>query len=269
VKRKLLLLNLALLALLVAGGFELDRRIGQASSRYKILRPFDGSKQAPPFPAPQGPERIRQAEYLPIVDHLLFYQDRNAIVEVETPLEKVVERPALPVLSGVMNFGEGPIALMADGPKSDPRLVKVGEKIGEYTFLGFAGDNLKLSWQSEELEVSQERLAAELDKPRSASRSAGATGGSSSSAARRAAATRRPTTRPEPNTQQAAPDNRKTVGGRFNIGHEIRPGVFRADPKDSSPAGTEFESYRKVVNPTPFGNQSWWVRKDAQQQPQQ
>jgi hypothetical protein len=267
-KRKLMLLNLALLAFLVASGFEFDRRVEQAHSRYEILQRFDAAKQTPQFPAPQGPARVRQAEYLPIVDHLLFYQDRNAVVEVEAPEEKVVERPALPVLSGVVNFGEGPIALMADDSKSDPRPVKVGEKVGEYTFLGFAGNNLKLSWQSEEFEVSQDRLAAELEsRPRAAgSRSAGpAAGGSSSPAARRAAASRRPTTRPEPSAQQAAADNRKTIGGRFNIGHEIRPGVFRADPKDTAPAGTEFEGYRKVVNPTPFGNQSWWVRKDAQQ----
>ncbi len=267
-KRKLMLLNAALLALLVAGAFELDRRIEQARSRYEILQRFDAAKQAPPLPAPQGPERLRQAEYLPIVDHLLFYPDRNAVVEVEAPEVKTVERPALPVLSGVMNFGEGPIALMADDAKSDPKPVKVGEKVGEYTFLGFAGNNLKLSWQSEEFEVSQDRLAAELEKGSHAgSRSSAGSSGSSSPAARRAAASRRPATRPEPAPAQQAADNRKSIGGRFNIGHEIRPGVFRADPKDSSPAGTEFEGYRKVVNPTPFGNQSWWVRKDAQQAP--
>jgi hypothetical protein len=266
-KRKLMLLNLALLAVLVAGGFEFNRRLQQARSRYEVLQRFEAAKEVPPFPAPQGPDRVRQADYLPIVDRLLFYQDRNATVEVEAPQEKVVERPALPVLSGVMNFGEGPIALMADNPKADPRPVEVGEKVGEYTFLGFSGDKLKLAWQGEEIEVSQERLAAELeDISHSGSRSAAASSNPSSTAARRAAASRRQATRAETKAQQPPAENRKTIGGRYNIGTEIRPGVFRADSRDTSPAGTEYEGYRKVVNPTPFGNQSWWVRKDAQQQ---
>lgn len=267
-KRKLLMLNLALLTLLVAGGFELHRRVEQARSRYEILRRFEAAKEAPAYPSPQAPGRVRQADFLPIVDRMLFYQDRNAIVEVEAPVEKVVERPALPVLSGVMNLGDGPIALLADDAKSDPRPVQAGEKVGEYTFLGFSGDKLKLAWQGEEIEVSQDRLAAEPEpRGRSGSRAASSAGSTSSSPARRpAAANRRQSNRPEAKTQQAAADTRKTIGGRYNIGTEIRPGVYRADPHDDSPAGTEFEGYRKVVNPTPFGNQSWWVRKDAQQQ---
>lgn len=266
-KRKLLLLNLALLALLLAGGFEFHRRVEQARSRYGILQRFDAAKQAPPFPSPQAADRVRQAEYLPIVDRLLFYQDRNAIVEVEAPVEKVVERPALPVLSGVMNFGEGPIALMADTPRAAPRPVEVGEKVGEYTFLGFSGDKLKLAWQGEQFEVSQDRLAAELDSsPRTTSRSATVSSNPSGTAARRSAANRRQAIRTETKAQQPPAETRKTLGGRYNIGPEIRSGVLRADPKDTSPAGTEYEGYRKVVNPTPFGNQSWWVRKDAQQQ---
>lgn len=265
-----MLLNLALLALLLAGGFEFHRRVEQARSRYGILQQFDAAKEVPQFPLPQALERVRQADYLPIVDRLLFYQDRNAIVEVEAPEVKVVQRPALPVLSGVINFGEGPIALMADDVKADPRPVNVGEKVGEYTFLGFSGEKLKLAWQGEEIEVSPDRLAGDPEGgSRAGSRSATAGGNSSTSAARRAAANRRQATRAEANTQQPAAETRKIIGGRHNIGTEIRPGVFRADPKDSSPAGTEYEGYRKVVNRTPFGNQSWWVRKDAQQQPQQ
>jgi hypothetical protein len=260
-KRKLTLLNLALLALLAAGGLEFNRRVEQANSRYEILQRFDEPKEAPPFPSPPALGRVRQADFLPIVDRMLFYEDRNAIVEVEAPSEKVVVRPDLPVLSGVMNLGEGPIVLMADTPKDFPRPVAVGDKVGEYTFLGLAGDKLKLAWQGEQFEVSQDSLAGELaSNAPGAARSGTASGGS---AARRSAASRKRETRAE---TKAQPETRKEIGGRYNIGTEIRPGVFRADPRDNTPAGTEFEGYRKVVNPTPFGNQSWWVRKDAQDQ---
>lgn len=257
-KRKLTLLNLALAVLLVAGGFELNRRIEQADARYEILQRFDEPKETPALPSPEAPGRLRQADYLPIVDRMLFYEDRNAIVEVEAPTEAAVVRPDLPVLSGVMDLGEGPIVLMADSSKDMPRPVAVGEKVGEYTFLGLAGDKLKLAWQGEEIEVTQDSLAGEVEPRSSGARSS--SGGTTS--ARQAAASRRRAARAE---TKAQPDTRKEIGGRYNIGTEIRPGVFRADPRDSSPAGTEFEGYRKVVNPTPFGNQSWWVRKEAQE----
>lgn len=263
-KRKLTLLNLALLVLLLAGGFEFNRRIEESRSRYEILQRSGDAKEVPAFPAPEASERVRQADFLPVVDRFLFYPDRSATVEVEAPVEKVVARPALPLLSGVMDLGEGPIALMADSSRGFPRPVAVGEKVGEYTFLGFAGDKLKLEWQGEQIEVSQESLAGpEAGGQQSDSRPAKA-----ATKARRSAASRRQTSRSasETKTAQTQADDRKTVGGRYNIGTEIRPGVFRADPRDSSPAGTEYEGYRKVVNPTPFGNQSWWVRKDAQPQ---
>jgi hypothetical protein len=260
-KRKLTLLNLALLALLLAAGLEFNRRVNEANARYAILQRFDEPKEAPVFPPPQMADRVRQADYLPIVNRMLFYEDRNATVEVEAPVETVVVRPDLPVLSGVMNLGEGPIVLMADSSKDFPRPVAIGEKVGEYTFLGLAGDKLKLGWQGEEIEVTQDSLAGEVESRTAAARSGGSSGGGS--AARRAAASRR-AARAETKTQAPA-ETRKEVGGRYNIGTEIRPGVFRADPRDTAPAGTEFEGYRKVVNPTPFGNQSWWVRKDAQE----
>lgn len=268
-KRKLMLLNVVLLALLVAGGLELHRRIEQASSRYEILQRMGAPKEPPAYPAPQSPPRLRQADYLAVVNRLLFYQDRNAIVEVEAPVEKVVQRPALPILIGVMNLGDGPIALMAATSKSSPRPVGIGGTVGEYTFLGLSGDKLKLSWQGEQIEVDQDKLAGEVDtRSHSDSRSSAASKGSRSAAARRSAAGGRQTRQPE--TKNAAAENRKGIGGRYSIGAEFRPGVFHADSADNSPDGTEAEGYRKVVRQTPFGSQSWWVKKDAQQQqPQQ
>jgi hypothetical protein len=262
-KRKLMLLNLGLLAVLAAGGLEWNRRVEQGRSRYEILHRFGEPKDAPVLPAPQPPARVRQADYLPAVNRLLFYQDRNAVVEVETPPEQVVTRPALPVLSGVMNLGEGPIALMSATTKASPRPVAVGEKIGEYTFLGFSGDKLKLAWQGEEIELAQEQLLGEINSGgRSESRPAAASG--DPSAAPRRGASSRPTAR-RPATKTPAPaDNRKAIGGRYNIGVETRPGYFLADPADKSPDGTESEGYRKVVRKTPFGSQAWWERKDAQ-----
>ena len=261
-KRTLMLLNLALLALLVASAFELNRRVEQAASRYEILHRFSESKEAAVLPAPQPPGRVRQAEYLPIVNRLLFYQDRNAVVEVEAPAVQVVARPALPLLTGVMNLGEGPIALMAANAKASSRPVVVGEQIGEYTFLGFSGDKLRLGWQGQEIEVAQEQLLGEID---SAARTDSRSGAPrKASAAGRSAVSRRPARKAESKTSAPA-DTRKSIGGPFSIGVEFRPGVYRADPNDSSPDGTEYEGYRKVVRRTPFGNQAWWVHRDSQQ----
>jgi hypothetical protein len=266
-KRKLLLVNLGLAAVLLAGAIELHRRIEQARERYTILQNGGAPEEQEPavFPAPQPPPRLRQADYLPVVDRLLLSQDRNAVVEVEAPAETVVQRPALPVLMGVMNLGKGPIALMAENSESMARPIELGGKVGEYTFVGVSGEKLKLAWQGEEIEVAQSELTTELKPmPRGARPAAGGPGGT----ARRPTANRgRPTAqRPAASPAVPTPDTRKAIGGRYNIGTEIRPGAFRADPRDTSPEGTEFEGYRKVVRATPFGTQSWWERKDMPQQ---
>ena len=249
--RNLLLLNLALLAVLVAGTTELYRRTKEARHRDDIFERTGSGQGTHAFSRPAKPAAVRPSDYIAVVDRLLFAKDRNSIVTVEVPPPEVADRPDLPRFIGLMDLGEGPIALMASDPKATPKPVARGEKVGEFTFLEAHEDSIIFQWQDETIEVSQAELK------RSPAQAAG-----TSPDPRRSAGVR-----PQPlSTARLDPQRQGQVGGQHNIGPELagRPGVYAADPKDTSPHGTEHGGFVKTVKKTPFGNQSWWVKKQQE-----
>ncbi len=254
-KRKLLLLNTVLLGLLILGGADLYSKWLQAEARYASLSKYADEKAAPEFPAGAGEPMVRPGAYMPIVERLLFSKDRNSVVEVVVAEPEVEQRPALPFFSGLVDFGDGPLALMSATNAQQGEWIAIGEKVGEFTFRGLAEDGrVKLSWKDQEITVEQSELT-----------------GAGAAPAQQQAGNRRPP-RPKPGQAPAAapPANATanlaqqapaTVGGQYNIGKELRPGVFAADPKDTAPDGTEHKDYVKRVRKTPFGSQSWWEKK--------
>ena len=246
--KKLLALNLALGLLVVLGGVELKGRIDNARDRYRILNPSQPPKELPSFAGPKAPSKVRPGDHMSIVERLLFSEDRNPVVEVAPPPEPApVLRPALPLLVGVMELGEGTIALMAPDVDAPATPVEVGEKVGEYVFLGSAGDNITLEWKSEKIEAHHSELTG---------------GGDGSPRARRRARRASRGRDPFETLAASAPKKKKPqgLGGKYNIGQEIRSGVYNGDPKDDSPAGTVYKGLVKTVRNTPFGRKSWWEK---------
>jgi hypothetical protein len=252
-KRKLLLLNTVLFGLFVLGAAELYSRYLQAEARYERVDAAERVVPLPEYPAPGEQPAVRPAQYMPVVERMLFTKDRNPVVEVvveETPVE---QRPDLPLLAGLADFGDGPRALMAAASDGRPDWVKAGDKVGPFVFEGLDGQKVKLSWKDEEFTVAQEQLTGALrrdpktpKKPRPGS----------------AAAPPAPAAQ-NTNLTQAAAEN---IGGDYKVGKELRPGVFAPDPSDKSPNGTSFKhsdgsTYVKTVRATPFGSQSWWEKK--------
>ena len=250
--RNLVLLNLALLVVLVAGTTELYRRTKEARQRYDIFERTGPGQGTPAFSRPAKPAAVRPSDYLAVVDRLLFSKDRNPIVTVEVPPPEVAARPDLPRFIGLMDLGEGPIALLASDSKTTPTPVARGEKVGEFTFVEAQGDSIIFQWQDETIEVSQAELRG------SPAQAAGASPNPRRSSA---AARSRPAS-----TARLDPQRQGQVGGQYNIGPELtgRPGVYGADPKDASPHGTEHADFVKTVKKTPFGTQSWWVKKQQE-----
>ena len=164
---------------------------------------------------------MRPSNYMAVVDRLLFSKDRNPIVTVEVPVPEVADRPGLPHFIGLMDLGEGPIALMAPDLKATPKPVARGEKVGEFTFVEARGDSIIFQWQDETIEVSQAELKG---SPAQAA-------GTHRPGPRRSGAAR-----PQPgSTARLGPQREGQVGGQYNIGPELagRAGVYAADPKDA------------------------------------
>jgi hypothetical protein len=255
-KNKLLLVNALLLGVFVLGASELYRQWIEAEGRYARIDAAERVVPLPDFPAPAERAMVRPADYLPVAERMLFSKDRNPNVEVIVDEAPVEQRPELPLLAGLADFGDGPRALMAATSGDTPQWIKTGEKVGAFVFEGLEGQQVKLKWNDEEFTVEQEKLVGAVVRQtkttkKAPPRPAGAPPGAPAPA------------QPAGNLAANAPQN---IGGEYKIGKELRPGVYAVDPDDKSPDGTTFKhsdgsTYIKTVRRTPFGIQPWWQKK--------
>lgn len=244
--RRLLLLNALLAGMFILGAAELYRQVVESNGRYERLEAFTDPKQPPEFPAAVEPGPIRPADFMPVVDRLLFSRDRNAEVVVETAEVEVAPRPPLPQLSGLVDFGSGPSALMTASSAQSPSWLAVGDKVGDFVYEGVEGENIKLKWKEESFTATREQLSqAPEPKPRATGRGEG-----------------RPV---RPGRPQAAgpakPADLAGVGQDNRVGPEIGPGRYAVVRGDTSPVGTEHNGLVKQERKTPFGSSYWWEKK--------
>lgn len=234
-KRKLLLLNLTLLALSVALGLHLrqqwlDARAEEQAVLERRLKPAPAPR-VPPLPAV---EPVKAATYNEIAQKMLFSKDRNPIVVVvPPPAPKPVPMPALPLFHGVVDFGDGPMAIMSEGPKGPHRDYQPGDKVGAFKLVSVDSEELTLEWEGKTI---TKRIDEFIDRSTPAPAA-----GAQAAAARPAAPVPPPVT-----NAPAAP------------GGELNGGVKACQPGDNSPAGTVTDGMRKVIKPTPFGSRCYW-----------
>ena len=248
-KQKLLALNIGLGLIMVFAAVELVSLIREADHRREALLGAADAKESPDFPAPEKAAPLRPGDFRPIVDRLLFSPDRNPVIEVEEPVEEKTQRPAFPLLVGVMDFGDGPIAMMSETSRGTPHPVAVGEKVGEFKFLAVSRDHITLEWSGRKFEVDEDELT-------------GAEGGSAQPRTKRAPAQRTGSRRPSKAAASAnlSGEKPKSVSGKHYIGPPLtgQSGRRAADPNDGVADGTASEGWVRKVRKTPFGSQHWW-----------
>ena len=233
-RRKLLVVNLALIALAGAGVWRFRTDYWGAMGRYRVLHPAPAPPVKTAAAEPPSPGPIQPASYLDAAGRVLFSPDRNPTVVVETP--KVKPRPALPQLYGVMNLGEGPIAIMAASPQAAHKTVHVGETIGEYKLVSAAGDEITLEWDGQSIHA---QISDVLVRPSDA-----------------------PQAGPAAPAAAASPVvNNAGRPGEYAIGPATQGQngtIYQSPQNDTAPDGTIYQGKKKVVRQTPFGTQSWW-----------
>lgn len=236
-KRKLLLANLALLALCIAGAVHLRRAWIEAHAREqavlrKRIQPAPPSSTAPLAAI----EPVKAAGYNDIAQKMLFSKDRNPTVVVEPPPPpKAVPMPALPLFHGVVDLGDGPMAILSEGPKGPHRDYQPGDQVGAFKLVAVSNEELVLEWEGQTITKQVDEI---LD------RSTGAPPAPGPLAATAAAPAPPPVTRVT--TAPAAP------------GSDLSAGVKACQPGDTSPAGTVADGMRKVIKSTPFGSRCFW-----------
>ena len=229
--KKLWFLNLLLVAGLVMIGRELHASWKASREREKrMLNQRVSPVKEPPATIGPPPAPVQATQYIDVAQQTLFSKDRNPTVVVEVPVEKPKIMPPFPKFYGVMNLGDGPMAIMNESGRQ--KTFKTGEKIGEYKLLAIGTETLTFEWDGKphvkKFSELQVREAAPQVEERTAAPAA-------------------PVTPAAPATP-AKPGPGTDMGG----------GLAACNANDSSPAGTVVDGKRKVVTESPFGKVCRW-----------
>ena len=173
--RRLLLLNLALLALagVLVWALRSDWFSAQSKEKAMLGQKIEPKKiLAPPSPPPVKP--VSAGEYVDVAGKMLFAKDRNPTVVIEPPppppAKPETPMPALPRYFGQMAIGE-PVALLSLAGAAQ-RGYHAGDTIGDFTLVGFDRDNIEFEWQGKSVKKKIEELRAKADTPAAANPSA-------------------------------------------------------------------------------------------------
>jgi hypothetical protein len=229
-RRKLLLLNLVLLLLTAAAGWQLRREWLAARAREEaVLKRKLQPAPAPPV-SPMEPARpVMPAGYAEIAQKMLFVRDRNPNVVVEAaPAPPPKPMPPKPVLRGVMNLGDGPIAIMAEKSGAQHREYRKGDMVGEFRVAAIGPQEVVLEWEGKTVTRTVEQMAPAEQAQAPAERTQGGA--------------------PPPAVAKTA----------LGPGNEIAAGTRACQPNDSNAAGAVVDGFRKIVVPSPFGESCRW-----------
>lgn len=235
-KGRLALINLALAALAVFGGWQLKARWLEARAREVALY----RRQAKPLPTPPvvpmpPSQPVTAIQYSAVAQQMLFAKDRNPTVEIEAAPPKIM--PPFPVAYGAMAFGDVRAAILSPRPGVAHRAYAPGEMVGEFKLISVEADQIVLEWDGQTIVKPLEELLA---KDRGSA--------SSASGAETNAAAAPP---PPVSTTVAAP-------AKAGPGMEGGPEIRACQPGDTSPAGTVIDGWRKVFVKSPFGEGCRW-----------
>jgi hypothetical protein len=236
--RKLWILNLALAALAVFAGLQLRSRwvADKARAAARLHKP--ASKiPAPPFTPNLAPPAVLPSNYLNVAQKDLFDPSRNPDVPVDPPKPPPPPpppppMPSLPSYHGVMNFGDGPLAIMSVTATGKHEAIKPGEMIGPFKLIDVTRDDLTLEWNGQmvrkQLWELQNRSLPVAEAPKMER------------------------TEQPPPPKPAVREESKGPGESYNTGSR------GCQPGDTDPVGTVKDGYKKVSVPTPFGPACLW-----------
>lgn len=231
--RKLLILDVALAAAVVWAGFQFRdqwraSRARQSATLNRKIAPGP-PPQFTPLPAAPG---VLASGYADIADKMLFDRSRNATVVVEVPPPPPPKpMPPLPIYHGMMNLGDGPVAVMSVNASAPHQEVHPGDPIGPFKLVDVNSEEITLEWDGKTIHKQADEM--------------------SDHAAREA---------PQPTQAQTAPaaPAPPVASTPQGPGEDTGRGFRICQPNDSNPTGTVVDGYLKTSATTLFGRQCRW-----------
>jgi hypothetical protein len=242
--RKLVFLNVVLLALLIWLGIRLreswlESKAREDAALARAAKP--GQQVAPPSVPTVAPASA--AEYIDVAQRMLFSKDRdpNVLIDAPPPPPPPPPEPPVPTLPkyyGQMSFDEPVILLSTVG--SQQKSFRVGDKVGEFKLAAFDRDTVTLEWRDKMLKNNLKDLTPkEAERPVQA-----ATPAPAPAAAQTASITKM-------GGGAAAVKSDPALGAAHGIYRECLP-------SDTSPAGTVKDGFTKRIIGGLMGTTCQW-----------
>lgn len=260
-KHRILALNVALLVLTGAAAWQLKASWDEASERER--RVFETAMQARNRvlapPAMEPVQAASAAGYEQVAQQMLFSRDRNPNVVIEVappPPPKPV--PDLPVLFGVMTFGDDISLILAERQNGTQKAYRAGQAVGPFQLASVSRDKAVFKWEDKTIEKSLDELKLkpgekiQMAEAQVAERTGGTPANLSTLGASRAQI--------EAKQQQEAAGQQQSAGlqNRAAPGADSGAGFRTCQVGDTSPGGTISGGYRKVVTKSMMGLQCHW-----------
>lgn len=235
-KRKIVVLNVVLLAVAIFAGVHLRSEWRAAQGREAVtLHPAPVTPPAvPPYTHLPTAEPVLSAGYNAIAQRDLFDPSRNPNVELPPPPTPPPPppMPPLPRYYGQMNL-DGVTAILSEAANSQQTSVKPGETIGQFKLVDVSTQEIVFEWNGG---LVRKRLDELTDR-----------GGAASNAPAVATARQAPPPPPAP-----------VIKTQIGPGTVTPQGFRTCDPNDSTPDGAVVDGFRKASYSTPFGSACRW-----------
>lgn len=243
-RRKLWLVDLALLTGVILSGIVLRQRWTEMSMREeKLLKQAVAATGPPPPPAMPKVAPVTAASYMDAVQQMLFAKDRNptVILDPPPPPPPPPQMPPLPVSYGMVNIGAGPMAILAEKPGAAHHGYKPGDKIGAFTIVAMNSREILFDWDGQPVKRTFAELAAARPTIQESNN----------------AQTSVATNAPPP---AAAAPATTVIGGKLGPGADLGNETKACVAGDTMPAGSTQDGMRKVVTKSPFGEVCRWEK---------
>lgn len=253
-KKKLLLLNIALVLIAAFTAYQIRQNyLESASRRQRMLEQRPRAVKAPPATPQPRTSPVSPAQYAEVAQEMLFTPDRNPNVildPVKPPPVKPV--PPFPVAHGVILFGDlPPTIILSQKGKNDQKGYKVGDTVGAFTVASIDSTDVVFTWDGKEFKKPISELVDYSPPPETSSARKVLT--AADGASRAADVDGKP--QPSQPASSLSPQDLQKPGQ--SMGRDF----YACNPGDSSPVGTVVDGKvkRQASNPfAPGGKSCYW-----------
>jgi hypothetical protein len=238
--RKLILLNVVLVAMAAALGWTLRQRWLEGQARERAIFVLAARKMALLPPPPLAlPKTVTPAEYLDVAQKMLFSKDRNpnVVIEPEKPKPEP-PMPALPAYFGQMTLSD-PVVFLAMGAAGQ-KSYHPGDKVGAFELVAFDREKITLAWNGKTVEKKLQELVPKEPLPQPA---------------QPAAVQAAPAAAPQVRSIGGSSDSNADKGP---LGVDMGANLYGCKTGDSTPNGTVVNGYKKIVVRGLMGDSCHW-----------